>query len=463
MIHDLVKLSVADLLAAYRTRTLSPVEVTRAVLAQVERVASLNALFGVRAEPALEAAAQSEARWFRGAAGVLDGVPVTIKDSIHAVGMPYRHGTAANHERPESDFDAPPAARLKQAGAIIFAKTTMPDFGLLAAGVSSEFGVTRNPWGLAFNTGGSSAGAGASLAAGCGFLSVGTDIAGSVRLPAAHTGLVALKPTQGRIPHLAPSTTRSAGPMARDVADAALMLQVLAGADARDSLALPPDATRWSEMLAWDPRGVRVGVLLDMGFGAPPAAEIVATVRAAADALANLGADVSDMPAPFAHDAYATIDQTLRVRGLAELLSFTPDNRARVLPAVADWCRGAEGVSAVELTGWQAEIEADKPRFLAAQSGFDHVLAPVLPVVAFPAEDVGAEPSAPLSHARFTALFNQTGQPAATVCFGFDKRGLPIGVQIAGRRFDDLGVLRMVSALERARPIQMGWPLTPVP
>jgi amidase/aspartyl-tRNA(Asn)/glutamyl-tRNA(Gln) amidotransferase subunit A len=186
--QKMIGMSLAELADAYASRSLSPVEVANDVLTHAEAVnGSINALFSFRPEQAIASARQSEARWkAKTALGPLDGVPMTVKDSVAMVGWPYLHGIGANRSQPPSNYDSPPVIALREAGAVIFAKTTMPDCGLMASGISSLHGVTRNPWGLAWNTGGSSAGAGASLAAGAGFVSVGTDIAGSVRLPASH-------------------------------------------------------------------------------------------------------------------------------------------------------------------------------------------------------------------------------------------------------------------------------------
>lgn len=460
--RELLESSIADLTRTYRARDVSPVEVVRATAERIERTdASLNALWSVRLDEALDAARASEERWRRGRPeGPLDGVPVTIKDSVHKRGWPWMHGTAANRARPPSGFDAPPAARLDEAGAITFAKTTMPDFGLLASGVSSAFGIVRNPWRLDASPGGSSAGAGASLAAGIGLASVGSDIAGSVRLPASQCGLVALKPTQGLIPHLAPSTVRSAGPMARRVADAAALLTVLARPDPRDTLASRPEAgaAPFEATLAGDVRGLRVGVLPDIGFGPAVEPAVAAAVRAAADALADAGAEVRELPPPFEADAYAPIDALLQVRGRAEWRGFAPADRELVLPAVAAWCEPAERMTALDLQARQAEIETNNQRFLAAQAGLDAVLLPTLPVAGFAASSPGPVEGVPLGHTAYTALFNQTGQPAATVAWHLDPAGLPVGVQVAGPRFADRLVLRIAAFLEQARP-----PLPPYP
>jgi amidase/aspartyl-tRNA(Asn)/glutamyl-tRNA(Gln) amidotransferase subunit A len=459
--RELLESTIAELGRAFARGAASPVEVVRATLERVERAnPALNALWSVRAEAALDAARAAEQRWRRGAPlGPLDGIPVTIKDSVHKRGWPWRHGTAANADRPDSGFDAPPAARLEEAGAVTFAKTTMPDFGLLASGVSSAFGIVRNPWAPAMSPGGSSAGAGASLAAGIGLASVGSDIAGSVRLPASHCGLVALKPTQGRIPHLAPSPIRSAGPLARSVADAATLFSVLARPDPRDTLSLPPEPEPFEASLTGPVRGLRIGMLTDLGFGPAVEPAVVTAVQEAAAALALEGATTLDLPPPFETDAYAPIDLVLQVRGRAEFLAFAPDDRARVLPAVAEWCAPAEGLSALDLFAAEALIAQNNQRFLAAQDGLDALLLPTLPMAGFAAELPGPVPGTPLGHTGYTALFNQTGQPAATVGWCLDPRGLPIGVQIAGPRFADRLVLRLAAFLEEARPGFPAWPV----
>ena len=402
----------------------------------------------------------SEERWRRKTPkGRLDGVPVTVKDSVNVAGWPYLHGAKPNRDRPPASEDAPPAARLKEAGAIIFAKTTMPDCGLLGAGVSSAHGITRNPWNLQASTGGSSAGAGASLAAGLGFGSVGSDIAGSVRLPASQCGLAALKPTQGLIPHLAPDIMRSAGPMGRSVADIAAMLTVLARPDPRDCWSLPPRPIAYEDDLQADVRGLRVGLLLDMGFGPRPDPDIAAVVRRAGEVLAGAGADLADIPPPFDRDAYQAIDQVLQIRGYAEIQAFAPERRDEVTEAVRLWCEPARHFSALDYAAMLQDIARSRASLERSLATYDYVLAPVLPVAGFPAEAPGLFSDVPLRHANFTAMFNQTAQPASSVHQSFVS-GLPVGVQVIGRRFDDLGVLRVSQRLEEARG-PVAWPLYP--
>lgn len=461
--HDLAAFSAGSLVDAYARGTLSPVEVLEATLAHAEAVNPVvNALFSIRPEEARAAARASEARWRAGTPlGPLDGVPTTVKDSVAMTGWSYFHGIGANRDAPASTFDSPPAARLKEGGAVIFAKTAMPDGGLLAAGVSSLFGVTRNPWGLAFNTGGSSSGAGASLACGLGCVSVGSDIAGSVRLPASHCGLAALKPTQGRIAHLSSDIMRSAGPMGRTVGDIAAMLTVIGQPDGRDAWCLPGEGIAYQDRLDRDLTGVRIGVLTDMGFGPPVEPAVRSAVEMAGRLLEGEGANVAPFISPFEDDAYAPIDLFLQVRGNLEYKGLPFQGDGAMNETVRAWASRAERHSAEDLYLALGRIARMREVLLAAFADWDYVIAPVLPVVAFPAEEPGLSHDVPLGHCSFTSLFNHTGQPASTVCMAFDERHLPIGVQVIGHRCDDLGVLQVTRVLESLRQIIMDWPLRP--
>ncbi|MBS0293752.1 MAG: amidase, partial [Proteobacteria bacterium] len=289
-LHDL---SAHELLAAYRARSLSPVEVTRALLEHIARwEPHLHATYLLRPDEALAQARASEARWLRGApCGLLDGVPVTVKDNIATRGDPTPLGTAALPLVPAA-ADAPPAARLREAGAVFISKTTMPDYGMLSSGLSSFHALARNPWDLSKGPGGSSAGAGAAAAAGYAPLHVGTDIGGSIRLPASWCGIFGLKPSLGRIPIDPPYTGRAAGPMTRTVHDAALMMQVLSRPDARDSMSLPAQDIAWEQCAAPPEqlRGLRLGLLLDAGCGLPVDAEVRAAIEAAARLFEQAGA-----------------------------------------------------------------------------------------------------------------------------------------------------------------------------
>src|SRR3954467_5515501 len=245
-LHDL---SAVDLIEGFRASQFSPSEVLEDVLANAAVwEPHIKALYAFDPDGARAVARASTERWQKGEpTGPLDGVPVTIKDNIATKGVPVPLGAASVKLVP-SPVDAPPAARLREAGAVIYSKTTMPDYGMLSSGLSSFHPLTRNPWDLSKNPGGSSAGAGAASAAGYGPLHVGTDIGGSIRLPAAWCGLVGLKPSFGRVPVDPPYVGRVAGPMTRSVEDAALMMSVLSKPDARDGMCLPPNDIDWKAL-----------------------------------------------------------------------------------------------------------------------------------------------------------------------------------------------------------------------
>src|SRR5471032_3350509 len=288
-LHDL---GAVDLIAGFRAKQFSPSEVLDDVLAHVAVwEPHIKALYAFDPDGARAAAKASSERWQKGEpTGPLDGVPATIKDNIATKGVPVPLGAATTRLVP-SLADAPPAARLREAGAVIFSKTTMPDYGMLSSGLSSFHPLTRNPWDLAKNPGGSSAGAGAAGAAGYGPLHVGTDIGGSLRLPACWCGLVALKPSLGRIPIDPPYVGRVAGPMTRNVDDAALMMSVLSKPDRRDGMSLPSNDIHWK---AHDKslRKLRLGLMLDLGVGQPLDPEVRSVAVKAAKAFETAGADV---------------------------------------------------------------------------------------------------------------------------------------------------------------------------
>ncbi|AQA04915.1 hypothetical protein BVC93_23700 [Mycobacterium sp. MS1601] len=454
----MIDTDISTLIAAYRSGEATPTAVLEDTLSRIdERNPAINALAYVDADAAAAAAAASTQRWAAGTPlSAMDGVPVTIKDSVNASGMPWRHGCAAFDDVPDSTVDAPPAARLKEAGAVILGKTTMPDFGMMAAGVSSLYGITRNPWDLTRSTGGSSSGAGASLAAGIGFGSVGTDIAGSVRLPAGHCGLVALKPTQGRIPHLAPSTMRSAGPMARTVDDAIALYDILSRPDVRDLWSLAPeDGATSTEPLS--PSGLRIGVLTELNPGFAADTCVAAVVDAAAAALADGGAMVTTMAPVFDDDPYPALDRVFAVRAIAELESIPEDRRHLVHPAIRTWCASAAAYTAADFTRDSEAVAHSAETMRAACAEFDFVIAPVIPMVGFAADVCGGDESQPLAHCGFTAWSNQTAAPASALCFGFSG-GMPVGIQVIGPRLADRAVLRLTKWLESRRGFDIEWP-----
>ncbi|MDE2627942.1 MAG: amidase [Burkholderiales bacterium] len=461
-LHDL---SATELLSAYRSRALSPLEVARAVLAHIAAwEPHLHATYALDARQALAQAEASQARWLAGTPqGALDGVPVMIKENIATQGVPVPLGTAATELVP-APVDAPPAARLREAGAVILGKTTMPDYGMLSSGLSSFHALTRNPWDLRRNPGGSSAGAAAGVAAGYGPLHVGTDIGGSVRLPAGWCGVFALKPSQGRIPIHPPYAGRVAGPMTRTVEDAALLMATLSRPDARDTMSLPYQPIEW-QRLDRDIKGLRIGLLLDAGWGLAVEPEVRAAVEAAARAFEAAGAIVTPI-APFTTRAMVEgIDDFWRTRAWLDIGALPEARRAKVLPYITAWARGGAALSGERVFRGYSMMGAMRDATVGACLPFDMVFSPTAPIPAFAAELPGPtnDPATPFEHIAFTLPFNMSEQPAASIDCGTTASGLPIGLQIVGRRFDDLGVLQVARAWERLRAPQRPWPTPPRP
>ena len=322
------RMSALELLSAYRARELSPVEAMASVIERVEAFEPhIHATFLYAPERALNEARASEARWAKGEPiGPLDGVPVTVKDNIATRGDPKPVGTAAEDMSPQK-ADAPPAQRLREAGAIIFTKTTMPDYGMLSSGLSTFHPLARNPWKLDRNPGGSSSGAGAAAAALYGPLHLGTDIGGSVRLPAGWCGIFGLKPSGGRIPIDPPYIGRVAGPMTRDAADAGLMMATLSLPDVRDYASLKYEKLDWTiEPAAL--KGLRVGLLLEAGCGVPPAPEVKAAVQRAARDFEAAGAHVEPLKPFLTQDMLDGLDRFWRARALSDIGALPPERRA---------------------------------------------------------------------------------------------------------------------------------------
>ncbi len=458
--HELTASALAE---AYRAHALSPVEAVREIVAHIERwEPHLCATYAFDPESALEAARASEARWQRGAPlGALDGVPCTIKENTATKGVPVPAGTAATTLVPAS-ADAPPSARLREAGAVILGKTTMPDWGMLSSGLSSFHKLARNPWDLRMTPGGSSAGAGAAAAAGYGPLHLGTDIGGSIRLPAAWCGVVGLKPSHGRVPVHPPYAGRVAGPMTRTVLDAALMMAALSQSDARDATSLPPQPIDWTD-LGLDLRGLKLGLLMDAGWGLPAEPQTAAAVQAAARAFEAAGAIVEPLAAFSTREMADGMDRFWRMRSWLDLSALPPQRQALVLPYIRAWVASGATLTGAQVFHGYSQMAALRDAALAACERYDFVLSPVSPVPTYPAEWASPvnDPQRPFEHIAFTLPYNMSGQPAIGIDCGHTADGLPIGLQIAGRRHDDLGVLRMAQAWEQLRPAPRPWPRPP--
>ncbi|MCK1478757.1 amidase [Bradyrhizobium sp. 197] len=459
-LHDL---SAVDLIAGYRAKQFSPSEVLEDVLSHVAAwEPHLRALYAFDPDGARETAKASTARWTGGEpSGSLDGVPVTVKDNIATKGVPVPLGAASVKLLP-AEKDAPPAARLREAGAIIFAKTTMPDYGMLSSGLSSFHALARNPWDLSKNPGGSSAGAGAAAAAGYGPLHLGTDIGGSVRLPAGWCGLVGLKPSFGRVPIDPAYVGRVAGPMTRTVDDCALMMSVMAKPDRRDGMSLPAEPLNWKG-LEKSPRKLRIGLMLDPGVGQALEKPVREVAMKAAKAFESAGAVVTDVDGILTREMLDGLDNFWRARMWDDLSKLTPAEQAKVLPYIFKWGKSGAKLSGVDVIRGFNQTMAIRAAASKLFCELDYVISPTAPNVNYPAEWASPtnDPMKPFEHIAYTVPWNMSENPAISINGGFDARGFPIGVQIVGRRFDDIGVLGMAKAFESLRGPQKPWPSPP--
>jgi aspartyl-tRNA(Asn)/glutamyl-tRNA(Gln) amidotransferase subunit A len=456
---DLAYTPATELIPQIRSKALSPVELTRAVLERIEQAnPKINAFCTVTADAALAAArAAEEAVMKGGRLGPLHGIPVSIKDLALVKGVPARFGSHIFASR-VGDVDAPYVRRLVEAGAVITGKTTTPEFGWKALGDSPLTGITRNPWNLGMTSGGSSAGAGAATAAGLGPLHQGSDGAGSVRVPSAFCGIYGLKPTFGRVPMWPVSNTDSAshtGPMTRSVADAALMLGVMAGPDDWDRQSLDAAPDDYAGRLRTGIKGLRVGWSLDLGcLQVDP--EVAQVAKRAALAFQELGCAVEDVKISWP-DTREMIHLMWNAHYAGNYGQYLDEFRARMDPGLVAALEDGRRYSAEAYVAMRGRKHVYCDAVRATFDTYDLLLTPTVSVAAF---EVGRlNPVGFPQHtwdwfpwAGFSYPFNFTGQPAATVPAGFTAAGMPVGLQIVGRRLADLQVLQASAAFEQARP-----------
>ena len=464
---DLLSLSAIALSHEFRTKAASPVEVLEASLARAEAVQPrLNPFRLLDADRARDAAKASEARWARQEPlSPLDGVPVAIKDNQPVAGQPCAFGTQANAALPPAAEDAPHVARLREAGVVLFARTTMPDFAWKAVNDSTLTGVTRNPWNPSLTPGGSSGGSAVAVATGCAPLATGSDGGGSIRIPAAFTGIYGIKPTTGRIPGITESPDISAiGPMTRSVADAALALSVMCRPDPGDPIA---SALTVPDFIGETPLGVaglRVAVSETLGY-AVIAPGRLPPLRAAAQALAAAGAQVTwaDPPVWNIRRSYVTVCEA----AFGAVLAALPAERMSLLdPGLID--TGRRGM----MTSAAAERQAQTDRihlmraFIRFFADYDLLLAPCVPIGPFAAgmsvntPDVAVYPEW-YDWTPFTWVFNAAKLPAASCPWGLDSTGLPQAVQIAATHFREDLILRASAVLEAAMPYPVAPAVSP--
>ncbi|MGW2419190.1 amidase [Streptomyces sp. NPDC001709] len=454
---QLTDLTAVQLLDGYRKGEFSPVEATGQALERARRIQpEVNAFVRLTEEEALTRARESAERWRRGEpAGLLDGVPVTVKDILLLRGHPTLRGSKTISEQGSWEEDAPSVARLREHGAVFLGKTTTPEFGWKGVTDSPLSGITRNPHDHSRTAGGSSGGSAAAVALGAGPLSLGTDGGGSIRIPAAFCGVFGLKPTYGRVPLYPASafgTLSHVGPMTRDAADAALLLDVIGVPDARDWSALPPAPVSFTEALKGGVHGLRVAYSPSLGGQVAVQPAVAAAVRRTVAGLADLGAYVEETDPDFSEPVEAF--HTLWFSGAARLTQrFSPRKRQLLDPGLREICVQGARYSALDYLA-AVDVRMDLGRRMGRfHERYDVLVTPTLPLTAFEADTEAPHGSA---HHRwtgwtpFTYPFNLTQQPAATVPVGTDGDGLPVGMQlVAARHRDDL-VLRVAHALYEA-------------
>ena len=457
---DLADCTATDLLAMYRSKQASPVEATRAVLARIERLnPTLLAFCHLAGSEALESARASEARWQRGEPiGALDGVPTSIKDLILTKGWPTLRGSRTVDAGQAWDVDAPASERLREAGAVLLGKTSTPEFGCKGETNSPRTGITRNPWDPSKTPGGSSGGTAAAVAAGMGPLSVGTDGAGSVRIPAAFCGNFGLKPSFGRVPAypLSPfGTVAHLGPHTMSVRDAALMLNVLAQPDARDWTSLPYDARDYTVGLEDGVRGLRIAWSPTLGYAKNVHPEVAAACARAVDDLRSAGARIDAVDPGF--DDPLEITCGLWFLGAWTVWNtLTPQQQALTDPDFAAEAELGSRLSALEAQRLSLRRGALGTHMRQFMQRYDLLVTPTVAVPAFEARPAGHSPLDPttmLGWTPFSYPFNLTQQPACTIPCGLTTTGLPIGLQFVGPMFGDALVLRAARAYEAMHPI----------
>ena len=453
-------MSATELGATIRRRKVSPVEVMDAVLARIERLnPALNAYCTVTAEFARKEAKAAERQLMKRGArpGPLHGVPFSVKDTIITKGVRTTSGSKLFAEQVPAE-DAPAVERLKAAGAILVGKTNTPAFGHLGVTHNLLFGVTRSPWSLDLTPGGSSGGAGAAVAAGMAPLAVGTDGGGSIRIPGSFSGIFGLKPSFGRVPvypYSAAWSVSHAGPMTRTVRDAALMLSVMAGPDERDATSLPGARADFTKFLKGNLRGLRVAWSPTLGYAVVDP-EVLAVTERAVRRWKEFGCRVEQVDPGFPDMREAW--EVIFCGGLgARLAPSFPERRADLDPGLIRIIEESQKWPAAKyVQAWFDRLDFWE-RVRKFFAGYDLLLTPTMPCPPFKVglEGPGSIAGKPVSTYEwipFTFPFNLTGQPACTVPCGFTKSGLPIGLQIVGRRFDDATVLRAAARFEAAQP-----------
>ena len=459
---QLYDLSAKELTDGYSSGNLSPVEVTQAVLDRIETDGSdYNAFSLLDPESALQSARQSEDRWRRGEpCGLIDGVPTTIKDLVITKGWPTMRGSRTVDPSGPWDEDAPSTDKLRKHGAVILGKTTTPEYGSKGVTESLLTGSTRNAWNKERTSGGSSGGAGTAAARGYGVLHIGTDGAGSVRIPASFSGIFGLKPTFGRVPVFPASplgTVSHVGPMTRSVDDAARMMSVIAEPDDRDWHALPYDGIDYHEGLDRSLEGLRIAYSSDLGF-ADVDPQVAESCRKAVDVLADAGARVEEIDGPLDEDPVWITDRLWFAAFLKITEAMTPEQIAQMDPLLTDMLDRSKSLDVLQVLDAHKAREEMALKLCNVHKDFDLLVTPTMPITAFEAGPYNPwksdKPEDWIRWSSFTYPFNLSQQPASSCPCGFDADGLPIGLQIIGPKYSDYLVLQASRAFEKRAPFR---------
>jgi aspartyl-tRNA(Asn)/glutamyl-tRNA(Gln) amidotransferase subunit A len=456
-VTDIWQWNAPRLSKAFAAHETSPVEVARALLARISTLdKKTNAFCLIDEATTLDQARAAEARWMMDAPlSPLDGVPVAIKDLFYTRGWPTLRGSRTIDPSQPWNDDAPVIARLKEAGAVLLGKVTTPDHGWKGVTDSPLTGITRNPWNLEKTPGGSSGGSSAALAARLAPLALGTDGGGSIRIPAGFSGIFGIKPQFGRVPAWPPSpfgTLAHIGPMSRDVEGSAMLMDVISRPDPRDWQGLPPPAKNFSDGLGEGVRGKRIAFSPAMGFAKNVMPEVATLVAAAARRFSELGAHVEQADPPGGDPL--PIFRTLWWGGAGFLFGHaTPEKQALLDPGLLAMAQEGAAIPTRDYIEANVARAAYASQMRVFMEKYDLLLTPSLAVTAFevgkitPYEGNGSWPS----WTPFSVPFNLTQQPAASVPCGYVD-GLPVGLQIVGRSFDDWNVLQAAKAYEGIDP-----------
>jgi len=456
---DLCFAAATEVAALVREKQISPIEVTEAFLARIDRInPQLNAYVTLTPELARAAAKRAEAAVMTGAAlGPLHGVPFSVKDLVFTAGVRTTAGSLVYRDF-VPDVDSLIVSRLKAAGGIMLGKTNTPEFGYKATTENLVFGETRNPWALDKTPGGSSGGASAATAAGLAPLSVGTDGGGSIRIPASCTGIYGLKPTFGRVPNLPGfggwHSLAHTGPMTRTVADAALMMDVIALPDERDQHGVPAPAQSFSQAIQSHPRKLRIGWTRDLGYAAVEP-QVASAVEKAALAFREVGWEVEEAHPEFP-DPMETFTTTVRAENYVVVGGLLAEHGHLLDPGMRAFVQVSAGITALDyLRANQARAQLCA-QLAAFFDKYDLLVTPTLPAAPIAVNgrlrEVAGRKVHIIGWLIFTYPFNLTGNPAASVPCGWTIDGLPLGMQLIGRRFADALVLQASAAFEQVRP-----------